>query len=171
MCEEQESLEDYYKFVIDVVLKAGQVLREGYNKKRPDFKTKSAFFDLVTIYDKQIEDLLINEIGAKYPNCKFIGEERSAESNQEDILTDDPTWIIDPIDGTTNFINKIPHCCISIGLSILKELVLGIVYNPISNELYSAWKGHGAYRNGEKIHVSECTEVSKKNYNIAIKIN
>jgi len=74
-------------------------------------------------------------------------------------LTDAPTWIIDPIDGTNNYVRKIPHCCISVGLTINKELVLGIVYNPPASELYSAWQGHGAFLNDQPIEVSNVKEV------------
>lgn len=72
------------------------------------------------------------------------------------VLTDDPTWIIDPIDGTSNFVRKLPMSCISVGLSVNKELCLGIIYNPFQNELYSAVKGQGAFLNGKRIRTSEC---------------
>lgn len=81
---------------------------------------------------------------------RFIAEESAAEN----ILTNEPTWIIDPIDGTTNFIQGFPFCCISIALAVKNELVIGIVYNPILNQLFTAQKGKGAYLNQEKINVS-----------------
>lgn len=68
----------------------------------------------------------------------------------------DPTWIIDPIDGTSNFIRNMPITCISVGLVIEKEEVLGIVYNPYMKELYTAIKGKGAYLNGKRIFTSGC---------------
>lgn len=81
---------------------------------------------------------------------RFIAEESAAHNT----LTNGPTWIIDPIDGTTNFVQGFPFCCISLALSIEKDLVIGIVYNPIINQLFTAEKGKGAYLNNEKIHVS-----------------
>lgn len=70
-------------------------------------------------------------------------------------LTDTPTWIIDPIDGTTNFIHGFPHTCVVIGLAIKKEMVLGIVYNPILEQLFTARKGRGAFLNGKPIQASK----------------
>jgi len=99
-------------------------------------------------------------LSKEFPESKFIGEEEQAASEVKAVLTDDPTWIIDPIDGTTNFVHRIPMCCISLGLAINKELVLGIVYNPCANELFSAWKGHGAFLNGQPIHVSQCKTIN-----------
>lgn len=69
-------------------------------------------------------------------------------------MTDAPTWIIDPIDGTTNFVHRIPLVGICVGLTIKKEPVIGIVYNPITNEIFTAIKGRGAFKNGFPIHVS-----------------
>lgn len=157
---DETQLEKYYNVAMNLVLKCGPLVREGY-EKQSDYKVKSAFYDLVTVYDKQIEDLLIDGLTKEFPESKFIGEEESAESHREAELTDDPTWIIDPIDGTTNFIHKIPHCCISVGLTIGKQLMVGIVFNPIANEMYSAYKGHGAFLNGEPMHVSKCTKVRR----------
>ncbi|XP_055854658.1 uncharacterized protein LOC129918253 [Episyrphus balteatus] len=147
-------LEKYHNVVVDLVKKCGDIFRQGYHENKAEFETKCDFYDLVTVYDKQIEVLLVEGIKKEFPECKFIGEEDSAASKILPELTDDPTWIIDPIDGTTNFIRRIPLCCISVGLSIKKELVLGIVYNPITDEMFTAYKGNGAYLNGKKISVS-----------------
>lgn len=76
---------------------------------------------------------------------------------EEPELTDAPTWFIDPIDGTTNFIHTFPQACISVGLTVCKEPVLGIIYNPVTSELYSAMKGKGAFLNGKPIHTSNVT--------------
>jgi len=81
---------------------------------------------------------------------RFIAEE-SAASN---ILTEAPTWILDPIDGTTNFIQGFPFCCISLALVVENDIIIGIVYNPIINQLFTAQKGEGAYLNNKKIQVS-----------------
>ncbi|XP_023308089.2 inositol monophosphatase ttx-7-like [Lucilia cuprina] len=156
----KEELKKYYDVTLDLVMKCGPIMREGYMKTESTYEVKSAYYDLVTVYDKQIEDLLISGLQAAFPESKVIGEEESAANKRLAELTDAPTWIIDPIDGTTNFINRIPHCCISVGLAINKELVVGVVYNPIANEMYSAWKGHGAYLNGQPIEVSKnCTSI------------
>jgi len=72
-------------------------------------------------------------------------------------LTDAPTWFLDPIDGTINFMHSLPYFGISVALMICKELVLGIIYNPSNSEFYSAIKGKGAFLNGKPIHVSNIT--------------
>lgn len=82
---------------------------------------------------------------------RFIGEETSSELCE---LTNNPTWIIDPIDGTTNFIHSIPLIAINIALVVNKEIIMGITYNPISNEMYTAKKGEGAFLNGSRLQVS-----------------
>lgn len=84
---------------------------------------------------------------------RFIGEESTA-SGQKIELTDAPTWIIDPIDGTMNFVHGLPHTCISVALLIDKVAEIGIVYNPILEQLFTARKGQGAFLNGAPIHVS-----------------
>ncbi|KAM8708698.1 hypothetical protein ACLKA7_015634 [Drosophila subpalustris] len=157
----ESKLKEYYEVALDLVQKCGPLLMEGYTKPKTDYKVKADFYDLVTVYDKQIEDTLIQGLQAAFPESLIIGEEESAASQRQAELTDAPTWIIDPIDGTTNFIHRIPHCCISVGLTINKELVVGIIYNPPANELFSAWKGHGAYLNGQRIHTSKITKINQ----------
>lgn len=85
---------------------------------------------------------------------RFIGEETVSCSNFLPELTDAPTWIIDPIDGTTNFVHSFPHTCISIALAVDKELEIGIVYNPILEQLFTARRGHGAFLNEKPIKSS-----------------
>jgi len=161
----ESKLKEYYDVAMKLVLKCGPLMQEGYQKPKTDYKVKADFYDLVTVYDKQIEDILTEGLVAAFPESLIIGEEESAASHRQAELTDAPTWIIDPIDGTTNFIHRIPHCCISVGLAINKELVVGIIYNPPANELFSAYKGHGAYLNGQPIHTSKVTTVRECLYN------
>jgi len=85
---------------------------------------------------------------------RFIAEETVSCSNFLPELTDAPTWIIDPIDGTTNFVHSFPHTCISIALAVDKELEIGIVYNPILEQLFTARRGHGAFLNEKPIKSS-----------------
>lgn len=88
---------------------------------------------------------------------RFIAEESTKELPE---LTDTPTWIIDPIDGTLNFVHGFPHTCVVIGLAVKKQMVLGIVYNPVLEQLFTARKGRGAFLNGEPIHVSKIQGIS-----------
>lgn len=77
------------------------------------------------------------------------------------MLTDDPTWIIDPVDGTMNFVHSFPHSCVSIALLINKSAEIGIVYNPILNQRFTARRGMGAFYNGTPIRVSGQKQLSK----------
>jgi fructose-1,6-bisphosphatase/inositol monophosphatase family enzyme len=94
---------------------------------------------------------------ANISRFRIIAEEMTAAMEKMPELTDAPTWFLDPIDGTTNFIHSFPNVCISLALTIRKELVLGIIYNPLNSELYSAIKGQGAFLNGKPIRTSNVT--------------
>lgn len=85
----------------------------------------------------------------------FIAEETAAHGE----LTDAPTWLVDPLDGTTNFVHDYPFVCVSIGLAVARELVVGVVYNPIMDQMYTAVKGGGAFLNNLPIRVSGQTEL------------
>ena len=130
---------------IEIVKKAGEIFKEGYNKNLEIYS--KGIKDLVTEYDIKIEQLLIKEFKDKFPKYSIIAEETTKENFNNSI-------IIDPIDGTTNFAHHIPHCAISVGVYENKNPKYAIVYNPILNELYYAKKEEGAYKNGEKINVS-----------------
>lgn len=104
--------------------------------------------------------MLINDLSLEFPEHKFIGEE-SVSNGDHCNLTNDPTWIIDPIDGTMNFVHGFPHSCISIALFINAEPIIGVIYNPMLEQLFTARKGKGAYYNGKKIEVSGETYLSK----------
>jgi myo-inositol-1(or 4)-monophosphatase len=97
--------------------------------------------------------MVSTELMGKYPNYEFIGEETYKPGMQ---LTDAPTFIVDPIDGTTNFVHSFPYVCISLGFAVKKLPTVGVIYNPFLDELYTAIKGHGAFvsRNGgEKLRL------------------
>ncbi|XP_017098307.2 inositol monophosphatase ttx-7 [Drosophila bipectinata] len=152
---DEKKLREYYEVSLELVRQCGPLFMEGFRKPKLEFQTKSAIYDQVTYYDKQIESVLSEGLLKAFPESKIIGEEALADSQSHGELTDAPTWIIDPIDGTNNYIRKIPHCCISVGLAINKQLVAGVIYNPAQNELYSAWQGHGAFLNGQPIHAND----------------
>jgi len=84
-----------------------------------------------------------------------VAEESVADGKGEEVLTKAPTWLIDPIDGTTNFVHKFPNSAISVALAIDEKVVLGIVYNPILEQLYTAMRGKGSYCNGKRLQVSK----------------
>ncbi|KAL9277925.1 hypothetical protein ACSQ67_024834 [Phaseolus vulgaris] len=132
------------------------IIRKGfYQTKNVQHKGQ---VDLVTETDKACEDLIFNHLKQLYPSHKFIGEETTAAGGNAE-LTDEPTWIVDPLDGTTNFVHGFPFVCVSIGLTIGKIPTVGVVYNPIINELFTGIRGKGAFLNGKPIKVSSQTEL------------
>uniref|UniRef100_A0A0N5AN81 Inositol-1-monophosphatase n=1 Tax=Syphacia muris TaxID=451379 RepID=A0A0N5AN81_9BILA len=143
----------FFKVALGIIQKAGQVVRSAFEKPNIRVEEKSSHTDLVTETDRAVEKLLIEGLSEAFPDHKFIGEE-SVAGGQKIEYTDAPTWIIDPIDGTTNFVHRIPMIAICVGLAIKKQMQAGIVYNPITRQLYSAQVGRGAYLNGFPIHVS-----------------
>ncbi|XP_051134005.1 inositol monophosphatase-like isoform X2 [Andrographis paniculata] len=152
------SVEDFLAKALDAAKSAGEIIRSGfYESKVVHHKGE---VDLVTETDKKCEQLIFDFLKQQYPNHKFIGEETSAACGTEE-LTDDPTWIVDPVDGTTNFVHGFPFVCVSIGLTIGKIPTVGVVYNPIMNELFTAVRGKGAFLNGEPIKVSSQNELVK----------
>ena len=153
--------DDEYQCYLDVAIEAakaaGQVISQAWDKPRK--VEHKGTVDLVTETDKQCESLVLSIIQAAYPDHCFIGEEGSAAQGFTDQLTDSPTWMCDPVDGTTNFVHQFPFTCVSIGLAINKKVVAGVVYNPILNELFHATLGGGAYLNGTQIHTSDTTDL------------
>ncbi|ETW79754.1 hypothetical protein HETIRDRAFT_63751 [Heterobasidion irregulare TC 32-1] len=146
-------LRDILAFTVNLARTAGKLILEGshaiQNASASDIGEKKNSVDLVTEYDVKVEELVKNEIAKAYPNFKFIGEE-SYSSGARPPLTDEPTFCVDPIDGTTNFVHGFPFACISIGLIDQKRPVLGVIYNPFLDHLYTGTKGQGSFltRNG-----------------------
>ncbi|XP_034480448.1 inositol monophosphatase 1 [Drosophila innubila] len=161
----EAQIEELYKFIYPLAIRAGEILFEGYQNAGKSVALKcNEFHNVVTEYDNEIEEFLMSSILATYSDHKFIGEEDTHKNNNiTKELTDAPTWIIDPIDGTSNFIKQIPHVSVSIGLSINKQIVLGVVNNPAQKKLYTAKLGQGAFCNGERIHVSDCEHLNAAN--------
>ena len=137
-------------FLHDLAHAAGEVqLRYWRSLKSVE---KKGDIDLVTIADKETEVLLVSLIQAKFPGHAVLGEEGGAQGADRSA---DYRWILDPIDGTTNFAHGLPIFSCSIGLEYRGEMLAGCVYAPAINELYSAIQGHGCWRNGSKVHVSQ----------------
>ncbi|KAB5519073.1 hypothetical protein DKX38_023392 [Salix brachista] len=152
------SLSEFLETAVEAAKRAGEIIREGFYKtKHVEHK---GLVDLVTETDKACEDLIFNHLKQQHPSHKFIGEETTAAYGITE-LTDEPTWIVDPLDGTTNFVHGFPFVCISIGLTIGKVPTVGVVYNPIMNELFTGVHGKGAFLNGKPIKVSSQSELVK----------
>ena len=114
--------------------------------------------NFVTAYDVQIQRFLIERISALFPDAGFFGEEDTAGNEKQ--LTHGYTFIIDPIDGTTNFMFNYHHSCVSVGVALNGELTAGLIYDPYTDSLYTAVRGQGAYLNGRHLVLAD-TPVSQ----------
>ena len=110
--------------------------------------------DFVTASDKKVEKVLIDELQKARPSYSILSEECGEIKNDELFK-----WVIDPIDGTSNFLHGIPHFAISIGLEQEKEIICGIIYDPIKDEMFTAEKGKGSYINNQRMRVSSRTKL------------
>jgi myo-inositol-1(or 4)-monophosphatase len=139
-----------------VVREAGRVAADHFARRELLSIHHKGAQDLVSEADRACEDLIVSGLSKLFPGDGFLGEERGAKNLDADAL-----WVIDPIDGTHNFLTGIPIWCVSVGLVAGGELVLGIIYHPVDAELYSARKGGGAFLNGHSLKVSGETEITR----------
>ena len=141
--------EEILNKVKPIIIKAGDKIKEAFESREIITNSlnikDSNTTDLVTEIDKSTEKFIFNSLKELYPNFRLVGEETVSSSESQKVnLTDEPTWVIDPLDGTTNFVHGFPFVCISIGLVVNKESMLGIIYNPILNEMYWGIKNKGS---------------------------
>ncbi|CAA6659173.1 unnamed protein product [Spirodela intermedia] len=147
MAENGSFASEYLAVAVEAAKSAGEIIRSGfYQTKNVEHKGQ---VDLVTETDKACEDHIFNYLKKHFPEHKLIGEETSAANGTAE-LTDDPTWIVDPLDGTTNFVHGFPFVCVSIGLTIGKVPTM-----------FTGIRGQGAFLNGNPIKVSPQSELMK----------
>lgn len=147
-------MNEFRRFAEEVARKAGVILREHQGKvQRIEYKGD---IDIVTEVDRMAETLIREAIAARYPDHEVLGEEEGLKTT-----TSSYRWIVDPVDGTTNYAHGFPYYCVSIALSVDGEIKAGAVYHPIWEELFSAAKGEGATLNGNPIRVSQVHELKR----------
>lgn len=139
-------------FAIQTARDAGRLLAERFGRTI-EIANKSEI-DLVTESDLASERLIIDRISTYYPRHAILAEESGATGPTDDERQSDWRWIIDPLDGTTNYAHGYPCFCVSMGLECNGRLELGVVYDPIRDEMFSAERGQGAALNGRRIRVS-----------------
>ncbi|MBC7913327.1 MAG: inositol monophosphatase [Pyrinomonadaceae bacterium] len=150
------NLEDLTKQVITLSKEVGAFIKkEAANFKISDIEYKG-HSDMVSYVDKTAEEKIVKRLVELLPEAGFITEEKTINKIGEVY-----NWIVDPLDGTTNFIHGLPIFSVSIALEKNKELILGVVYEINLDECFYAWKGGGAYVNGKSIKVSSHNELSK----------
>lgn len=136
---------------------AGEIQLSYLGKKKEIFH-KSNEFDLVTQADKLSEEKIVSIIQANFPDHDILGEESGKHIGEH---KSEYLWVIDPLDGTTNFAHNFPHFAVSIGLVKNGKIFMGVVYDVCKNELFWAAEGAGAFLNSEPIEVSEIGELKK----------
>ena len=135
--------------------KASKILIRDFGEIEKLQVSKKGPADFVTNADLKTEKIIIEELKKAKPNYSVISEESGVENNKDK----DNTWIIDPIDGTVNFLHGIPHFAISIGLKSKDEIISGLIFDPIKNEMFYAEKNNGAYFNNQRIRVSKKNKI------------
>lgn len=148
--DSQINLEEIAKKVETIARQAGQLIHRESNKVSPEDIEEKGLYDLVSYVDRAAEEFIVEALQPLIPEAGFIAEE-----NADYKPSDAYNWIIDPLDGTTNFIHKVPVFSVSIALTFKGELVIGAVYEVNRDESFLAWKKGGAYLNGNRIKVTE----------------
>ncbi len=134
---------------IEAAREAGAFLFENVGKIKNIERKSGQATNLVTEIDKQSEKMIIKRIMQHFPGHAILGEEGGAQEQ-----TSEYRWIIDPLDGTTNFTHGLPIFCVTIGIEHKGKIIAGVIYDPNRDELFSAEKGKGAFLNGKRISVS-----------------
>ena len=150
------SISPNLNIMIKACEKASKVLIRDFGEIEKLQVSKKGPLDFVTNADLKAEKIIIEELEKARPNFSFISEEKGVKKNKDN----NNTWIIDPIDGTINFLHGVPHFAISIALKSNNEIISGLIYDPIKDEMFFAEKNNGAFLNNQRIRVS-----SKNNIN------
>lgn len=146
-----DEIEARLRVAVPLIREAGAVAM-GFFRDAALCVERKGVQDPVTVADRTVESLLAERLGAAFPGDGFLGEEGMAGGKAHS--ADAPLWIVDPIDGTDNFVRGLPLWCVSVALLVGGEVVLGLIYNPAGEELYVARAGGGATLNGAPIRVS-----------------
>ena len=146
--------------MLNIAVKAARRAGAIINRASQDIGTLTIksknFNDFVSEVDVAAERAIIDTLKDAYPSHGFLGEESGSTSHQSDFI-----WIIDPLDGTTNFLHSFPQYCVSIALQHKGEITQAVIYEPNRNDLYTATKGRGAFLNDKRIRVSKCDKLQE----------
>lgn len=150
LAEKKESLSNITLIAIEAALLAGEILRHGFGTQFA-ISSKEGTHNLVTEYDHRSEKAILEFIRQNVPRSRFLAEESGATGMEEP----EWLWVVDPLDGTVNFAHQIPVFSVSIAAEKKGEVFCGVVFQPITHELFVAEKGRGAFLNGQRIQVSK----------------
>ena len=144
----------YLTVAKDAAFQAGKMLKQ-HSSSPPKIHYKGAV-DIVTDFDNRAQDMIFKSLSNHFPEHDFLAEENLSEEKGSDFC-----WIIDPIDGTTNYAHNFPVFCVSIAMAFENEIKLGVIYDPMREEMFTAVKDNGAVLNKKRIHVSSVRELDK----------
>jgi myo-inositol-1(or 4)-monophosphatase len=144
------------QLAVEAALEAGRFLKINLGKVKQIERKLDQETNLVTELDRKSEEIIIRTIRKRYPHHDFLAEESGSHKKVSEFR-----WIIDPLDGTTNFTHGLPIFCVSIGLEVRGELSLGVVYDPNLEEVFAVEKGRGATLNGKPIRVSRTSRLEE----------
>ena len=150
----QTKLKKLLDFVVQITAKVGDYIYQTANRKKYIFYKSEV--DLVTQFDTRSQRMIVDVLRKKFPNFGILSEEDMSYNTDSSMK-----WIVDPLDGTTNFAHDLPIWAISIALEINEKIVLGVVYDPTRKEMFSTIRNCGAYLNNKKIRVSKTKKLSQ----------
>src|SRR5213595_3399172 len=147
-------METYLNAAAEIAREAGALLAQLFDHPHEiSYKRPS---DLVTEADRRSEALIVDRLRTHFPKHAIVGEEGGGQSTSSDYC-----WYVDPLDGTTNFAHGFPVFCVTLGLAYRDEVIAGVVYDPIREELFTAERSAGAYLNNQRIRVSRVEKLSE----------
>jgi myo-inositol-1(or 4)-monophosphatase len=147
-------MESYLNIAVDIARESGALLVQHFERPKEIFYKSPS--DLVTDADRRSEAMIIERLRSHFPKHGIVAEEGGGGRTDSDYC-----WYVDPLDGTTNFAHGFPMFCVTLGLAYRDELVAGVVFDPIHEELFTAEKGAGAYLNNKRIHVSKAATLAE----------
>ena len=150
-------MQSYRTIAVAAAQQAGKIIADAYRTDFQVYYKEGTLTNLVTEVDRRSEAAIVEVLSGAFPKHHILAEEGGEASGRGSPYR----WYVDPLDGTTNFAHGFPMFCVSIGLEAHGRMILGVVYDPLRQELFEAEAGQGALMNGERIHVSKVTELRK----------
>jgi myo-inositol-1(or 4)-monophosphatase len=148
--QQNQLYEQILSDIVNVAKKGGDIFKNAHAK---NVNNKINHKDFVTEYDKAVQDYIFSSLASLYPSVTFVGEEGGDLDSYD--VENTKAFIVDPIDGTANFVNELSHSCVCIAYVEYGTVMVSVVYNPYKDHLYTAIKGQGAYCNGVKMQVTD----------------
>jgi myo-inositol-1(or 4)-monophosphatase len=147
---------DFLNIAREAALLGGEILVKHFGRLRPEDIRQKQANDFLSFVDQASEAAIISHIHQHFPDHTIMAEESGFDNRDQDY-----TWIIDPLDGTTNYLKGIPVFAVSIALKQGQDLTAGVVYDPLRNELFSAARGQGAWLNGQRLQIPDSDEIGR----------